>query len=479
MNPSINEIFLGDARKYIGRLRDALDASATQPDAEAIRRSTRRLNHAATLAHQQAVADATAALQKMAVKAISGKLRWTGDLTNTFRTVLVAMEGVVDALPEGDADAEALLRGTLVSLGAEAGGISKPQPELVDAAETEVDEAESVLAALIEELADAVERLENDPRDREPLKLMLRRIRRLRELGKIEPVSAADKALTAVEELILQIADLNATVGPGYLTVFRHARQVMERLQAGEQEGDPTPVRRAGVAVDELKDKVMETARRARVVVWVSDLFYENGAPIVECPVAEQQAGSHERYFLTEATQRLDRSDALRNEMLESDAEKMRLAGESLAHTLRHLRERAVAFNHPGFGRVTRRAAAALRAQLVRPPARVRSMAAGLGSVFSSLREYLETTDLGARARVVEAAEASLHVAILGDAPEVQAQEEGFDPDRALQQALALRTSIDERLQQLSGPEVRGLRKDLEELFDLIAYYVSEHGGIH
>ncbi|MFQ5878900.1 MAG: amidohydrolase family protein, partial [Dehalococcoidia bacterium] len=93
----------------------------------------------------------------------------------------------------------------------------------------------------IKELGDAVERLQNDPRDREPLKLMLRRIRRLRELGRIQPVSTPDKALTAVEELILQIADLNATVGPGYLTVFRHAREVMERLQAGEEDGGRAP----------------------------------------------------------------------------------------------------------------------------------------------------------------------------------------------------------------------------------------------
>jgi hypothetical protein len=32
---------------------------------------------------------------------------------------------------------------------------------------------------------------------------------------------------------------------------------------------------------------------------------------------------------------------------------------------------------------------------------------------------------------------------------------------------------VDERLQRLSGPDAAGLREDLEELFDLIAQYVS------
>ncbi len=477
MSPSIIEIFVSDAGKYLGRLRDATDPALDGADAETIRRSARRLQHSASLAHQEAILDACTALQKTAVQIIAGKRDWTADLRDDIRAVLSEMETVVGWLPDGDSGAEARLRSAVEVLTAPSAGeeaeVATPAAEPVEGSD---DEADAVLATLIHELEDAVERLENDPRDREPLKSMLRRIRRLRDLGRIEPVSAPDKALTAVEELILQIADLNATVGPGYLTVFRHAREVMLSLQAGEVDGGGG-VRRGAVDMDELKDKVMETARRARQVVWVSDLFYEEGAPIVTCPVAEEKAGSQERYFLTEATQRLDRSEALRKTMLESDAEQMRLAGESLAHTLRHLRERAVAFNHASMGRVVRRAAAALRAQLVRPPSRVRSLANGFGGVFSSLRVYLDSSESVDRELALTDAEAALHGAIAGDEQEMPAEEEGFDPDRALQQALALRARIDERLKALTGPEAQGLKQDLEELFDLIAYYVSESGG--
>ncbi len=477
MNPSVLEIFAADARKYAARLREAIDSEG-EPQADAVRRAARRLHHSAVLANHEPVAYFATALQKTAVQVIAGKREWSDQLRAAVGTTLEQLDAVVEALPGRSETAESALKGATDGLVGRA-----PEPPKPVAAENGGDgaaaaagEDEAELTILITELGSAVERLENDPRDRQPLKSMLRRIRRLRELGRIEVLSPQDKALNAVEELILQIADLNATVGPGYLTVFRHAREVLEQMRAGA-EGGPSVTQVGGraVEVDRLKDKVMEKVRRSRVVIWVSDLFFATGPHIVACPVAEEQAGSMERYFLTEATGRLDRSENLRKTMLAADPEQMRLAGESLAHTLRHLRERAVAFNHGRMGRVARRAAAALRAQLVRPPATVRAMAAGFGQVFAELRIYVETEDAAERAKAAADAEAALENAIAGGGTEAEA-EEPPDPDEALQQALALRTRVDERLRRLKGVEADGLREDLDKLFDLVAHYMSVSG---
>ncbi len=54
-----------------------------------------------------------------------------------------------------------------------------------------------------------------------------------------------------------------------------------------------------------------------------------------------------------------------------------------------------------------------------------------------------------------------------------------FDPDAALNQALSLRNRIDERLEKIGGQDVEGLREDLEQLFDLIAQYVSASAERH
>ncbi len=478
MSPSILDIFAVDARKYVGRLRDAIDAEGDS-NVDAIRRAARRLHHAAVLANHEPVIVAAGALQKTSVQVIAGKREWTGELSVSIASTILELDAVVAALPDGDADAEArLLRAADALVGAltpaepvAEGGIDPEAATL----EVDIDEGERVLIGLIADLGDAVERLENDPRDREPLKAMLRKIRRLRELELIDVLSPEDKALSAVEELILQIADLNATVGPGYLTVFRHAREVLEDLRAGgESAPSVTQVGGRAVEVDRLKESVMEKVRRARQVVWVSDLFFPNGPHMVACPAADEVGGSPEQYFLNEATQRLERSENLRNTMLESNTEQMRLAGESLATTLRHLRERAAAFNHMAMGRVTRRAAAALRAQLVRPPAQLTALATGFGPVFAGLRTYLESNDEAERAGALSEAEAALHRAIGAGGVVVPAVEEAeFDPDAALQRALALRTRIDEKLQRFSGQEADELRDDLEEVFDLIAQYVS------
>jgi len=485
MSSNLYEIFAADARKYLDRLHEALGGEGGT-NVDAIRRAARRLHHAAVLANHEAAAYASSAMQKLSVQVIAGKREWTDELNRSMRDVVLELDSVVAALPEADTAAELRLREAADALRDEPASVT---PETVvedtdpDAATVEVDpgESEAVLAALIGDLGDAVERLENDPRDREPLKAMLRKIRRLRELERVEVLSPEDKALSAVEELILQIADLNATVGPGYLTVFRHAREVLEGMQLGGPDAPSvTKVGGRAVEVDRLKESVMEKVRRARQVIWVSDLFYPEGPHIVSCPVATEQAGSPEGYFIKEATQRLERSENLRQTMLESSTEQMRLAGESLANTLRHLRERAAAFNHMGMGRLVRRAAAALRAQLVRPPAQLKALATGFGPVFADLLTYVRTDDTKARSTALAGAEAALQRAIVGGQVEEAAVAVAeFDADAALQQALALRTRIDERLQRLSGPDADGMRHDLEELFDLIAKYVSASAAGH
>jgi hypothetical protein len=489
------DVFAADARKYMDRLRLGMEAEPER-NLDVIRRSARRLHHSAVLANHEAVIHASAALQKTAVQLIAGKQKWSSELQQSLQATVNALDAVVSLLPHSNEAAETQLREAADELSGapieiDDSDVAGQEPEWEEPEVTEdhgaevaeavlkADDSDALLNSLIQDLGDAVERLESDPRDREPLKLMLRKIRRLRELGRIEVLSPQDKALGAVEEMILQIADLNATVGPGYLTVFAHARDVLEEMRGGgEHVPSVTRVGGRAIEVDRLKDQVMEKVRRSRQVVWVSDLFYGHGPHIVTCPVAEAQGGE-ENYFLAEARQRMERSENLRLTMLEANTEQMRLAGESLSHTLRHLRERAAAFNHSDFGRVTRRAAAALRVQLVRPPKRLKEMAAGLEDVFTALQAYLDADDDAARAGAVSDADAALHMAVLGGEPAQEAGEVAFDPDAALKKALTLRARIDDRLRRLSGEDTDRLREDLEEMFDLISRYVSESADRH
>ena len=84
-----------------------------------------------------------------------------------------------------------------------------------------------------------------------------------------EVLSPQDKALSAVEEMILQIADLNATVGPGYLTVFSHAREALEEMRGGgEQVPSVTQVGGRAVEVDRLKDQEFIACLHGAHLAW-------------------------------------------------------------------------------------------------------------------------------------------------------------------------------------------------------------------
>jgi hypothetical protein len=141
------------------------------------------------------------------------------------------------------------------------------------------------------------------------------------------------------------------------------------------------------------------------------------------------------------------------------------------------LRERAVAFGHREFGRIARRAAAAVRAQLVRPPDQLRGLAAALEEPLRRLRDYGSASDPEDRSRALREADAALAGA-LGGGPEAAAAGEAappepLDPDAALRRALSLRTRIDERLRAWSAPEAAELRKLLDEMFDALSTYLS------
>ncbi|NIQ55087.1 MAG: hypothetical protein GWN71_17350, partial [Gammaproteobacteria bacterium] len=81
-----------DARKYGARLRNALEGEAGGPDADMLRRASKRLHHAALLANQEAVLHAAAVLQKTAVQLLAGKRSWTTELAGQIETVLLDLD---------------------------------------------------------------------------------------------------------------------------------------------------------------------------------------------------------------------------------------------------------------------------------------------------------------------------------------------------------------------------------------------------
>ena len=157
MSPSLSDIFAADARKYLDTLRSGLEAEGG-PYPDVIRRAARRLHHSAALASHEPVMYVSAALQKTSVQLIAGKRQWSEGLNSSMEAVLQTLEEVLTILPSRDPTAEARLRSAadrLVSSATEQVAPAKEEP-------VSEDESEAVLAALINDLSEAVERLESD-----------------------------------------------------------------------------------------------------------------------------------------------------------------------------------------------------------------------------------------------------------------------------------------------------------------------------
>jgi chemotaxis protein histidine kinase CheA len=402
MPRTLLEFFADEAGDYLDKLDAALDAES--PDPDELRRLARALRGSSRMADQDAIARAAGAVQVMADDLLAGRRHWGIDLKDTLDDAVAEIRDMVSGVDDPSVDLTERAADLSKRLG-ESTAAPPPPPKDDDRFSRYLG---TELRGLASEIGDALGVLERDPRNREPLKKLLRRIRPLRGVEGVDEIPSVGPAVAAVEEVILRIADTSATVGPGHLVLFRRAQQalgdVATELIKGEE---PSPGLYGGSEIEDLKEQVLDIAGQ-RDVMWISDLFFDGPGPHIEdCPMAEQGAGSLEAFFALEATGSLDTIERLRSEMAIGGPDARR-AGERLAYSFRQLRERAVTFGHGDFGRVARRSGAAIKAALESPVWQLTSLAGELGPTVESLRTYLSASEEQDRDQALESAEDSL-----------------------------------------------------------------------
>jgi chemotaxis protein histidine kinase CheA len=409
------EFFADEANDYLNKLEQTLDTSG-QPDSDELRRLSRALRGSARMADQEAIARAAGSLHTLATELSAGRRHWSTELRDT---VVSALGEVRQMVATDEAPADLMERAN--TLAKRLGEVTAPTPPAKD------DDRfrrylGTELRGLASDIGDALVILERDPRNREPLKRLLRRIRPLRGIEGVDDIPAVGPAVKAVEEVILRIADTSATVGPGHLVLFRRARQALDDVATELiRGGEGVMVAKGGPEIEDLKDQVLETAAQ-RDVTWISELFYDDdGLHVEACPMAERGAGSLEGFFLLEATGCLDTIDRIQADMAREPATAKKGA-ERLAFTLRQLRERAVTFGHAELGRVSRRASAAVRAAAEGPAEQLHAMALEMAVTAEALRGYLDASEVSERDQALKEAESSL-ATVVQTSPEVAVAE--------------------------------------------------------
>lgn len=471
MPRTLLEFFVDEATDYLEKLARTLGASET-PEADELRRIARALRGSARLADQEAIARVGGALQGVFEELSAGHRHWSADLIATLNWALRETKDLIDSVGSPPPDLAQRVDSVVRRLGKTA----PPAPPAPGDDERFRRYLGTELRSLASDIGDSLGVLERDPRNREPLKKLLRRIRPLRGIEGVDAIPAVGPAIAAVEEVILRIADTSATVGPGHLVLFRRARQALDEVATDLMRGaSPDPERAGEAEIEDLKEQVLETSQRD--IVWISDLFYEQPGPHIErCPMADRGAGSWTEFFKLEATGGLDTIDRLRAEMARDPAAAARLAGR-LASTFRQLRERAVTFGYPEFGGVARRASAAVRAALTGTASRQQAIAVDLAVTVAALRSYLESDDPEARERALARAVDSLDSATQPDKDEaVPIQSLTYSPVDALARARSLWGEAGEQLGR-EGADMARTHTLLEEALGLIEHALARSGS--
>ncbi|UCC73017.1 MAG: Hpt domain-containing protein [Gemmatimonadota bacterium] len=472
MPRTLLEFFADEASDYLDKMDQAL-AVGPSPDADQLRRFARALRGSARMSDQDAIARAAGAVQGVAADLVAGRRHWGADLREKLGSALSEIRGMVDSVKSPPPDTGRRAELIAQQLGE---AVAPPPPPKDDERFRRYLGTE--LRGLASDIGESLVVLERDPRNREPLKRLLRRIRPLRGIEGVDDIPAVGPAVTALEEVILRIADTSATVGPGHLVLFRRARQALDDVATELIRGDqPGSVVDSGLEIEDLKDQVLETAAQ-REITWISELFHDGPGPHIEaCPVAERGAGSWEAFFALEATGSLDTIDRLRGELARTPEGAARLV-ERLTYTFRQLRERAVTFGHTELGRVARRAGAAVRATRDAPAWRLQAIAVDLAVTAAALRSYLESSEMAERDEALKRAEESLEAATHpAREPMVPIESLLYAPEDAVARARSLSNEAAGFL-RVDEPDIGRAQHLLEEALGLIEHALSQAASV-
>lgn len=268
--PTLREFFAAEAADDLAQLRALVqrldDGSGELAE---LQRLSRALRGSAQIAREDRVQRVATALETAARQLVSGSLAWSHDISSRVERTLEDIAALAaDSEPGEEADAR--VRRSLdrwrelgLQLPDERGAGLRVE-QLSEAGRQFRQFVVHEIAGIIAELDIGLEMLAADPRNRDPLKAILRRERALLGAARLEEIAVVAEALRATEDVTRIIAKLNIPVKEEWLAVFRSAREVLkaalEPLQKGETPGPSPALSQLRVLRQELLDRYGEVA---------------------------------------------------------------------------------------------------------------------------------------------------------------------------------------------------------------------------
>lgn len=263
---TLREFFVSEAADYLRQLADSvqqLDTGAGDP--RELHKQTRGLRGSAQMAREDRVYRAALSLEAAARSVSAGIAGWSEDVSDRIRRTLEDIEALVKG-EEAEDVAEGRVKRTsdrwqdMVELPVES--VQSSGPPASEASRQFQQFAAHEVAGIVNEMEAGLVTLASDPRNRDPLKAILRRQRALLGAARLDEIAVVAEALRATEDLTRVIAKLNVPVKDEWLSVFRSARDVLkaavEPLRRGETPGATPALSKLRTLRQELLDRYGE-----------------------------------------------------------------------------------------------------------------------------------------------------------------------------------------------------------------------------
>ncbi|HLM66257.1 MAG TPA: hypothetical protein VK358_01965, partial [Longimicrobium sp.] len=331
------------------------------------------------------------------------------------------------------------------------------------------------ISGVVAEMDRVLAELARQPELREPLRVVLRRMRPVRGVAGMEALAPVLEVLEGIEDAAHEVLSRTAPVLTAELELLAAGGSAL-RAAGSALEGGRAPGESAELgAFRELRDRAEDAAGEEDGVVPVSRLFADGGGPhLVSSPMAPPAGDGEmtpevEAFLRIEATGFLDRADGLLGSLPARPRRFTRIAREA-AELAASVRDLAATYNVAGLATAAELAASRLRAATTPDEAR---------DALQRLRHALpgapQSTTVVESAPVTSAATAKAVEPAISAQParDEPADEEGVVPvetlfyaaEDALREALALRGRIAGLAG--SGPGTP-LGDALDELFGLV-----------
>ena len=263
---TLREFFITEAADYLKQITDAVqNLDAGTGDTRELHNHSRGLRGSAQMAREDRVYRAALSLEAASRSVAGGIVSWTEDISSRIRRTLEDIEALVKG-DEAEEDAEGRVKRSLerwqdmVEVPAENAPTSTPPAS--EASRQFQQFAAHEVAGIVNEMEAGLVTLASDPRNRDPLKAILRRQRALLGAARLDEIAVVAEALRATEDMTRVIAKLNVPVKDEWLSVFRSARDVLkaaiEPLRRGETPGSTPALSKLRTQRQELLDRYGE-----------------------------------------------------------------------------------------------------------------------------------------------------------------------------------------------------------------------------